>query len=102
MINALQVLVLLAGVALSGVSPVATEAGWKAPLSTRGRYIVDADGHRFKLKSGNWHGRAARGTVPVTPPTTPATTPGRTPAGSRSVWTGRPWTASSPGSSRSA
>ncbi|NUP30524.1 MAG: cellulase family glycosylhydrolase [Streptomycetaceae bacterium] len=29
---------------------------WKAPLSTRGRYIVDADGTRFKLKSANWHG----------------------------------------------
>ncbi|MDP9793390.1 aryl-phospho-beta-D-glucosidase BglC (GH1 family) [Catenuloplanes nepalensis] len=31
-------------------------AGWTAPLSTRGRYIVDAAGERFKLKSGNWHG----------------------------------------------
>ncbi|MBB4763995.1 glycoside hydrolase family 5 protein [Amorphoplanes digitatis] len=31
-------------------------AGWTAPLSTRGRYIVDADGMRFKLISGNWHG----------------------------------------------
>ncbi|WP_428949883.1 glycoside hydrolase family 5 protein [Streptomyces sp. cg35] len=29
---------------------------WSAPLSTRGCYIVDADGKRFKLKSGNWHG----------------------------------------------
>ncbi|MER6102802.1 cellulase family glycosylhydrolase [Streptomyces sp. NPDC001832] len=29
---------------------------WKPPLSTRGRYIVDADGNRFKLKSANWHG----------------------------------------------
>ncbi|MDI2125842.1 glycoside hydrolase family 5 protein [Yinghuangia seranimata] len=29
---------------------------WKGPLSTRGRYIVDADGNRFKLKSANWHG----------------------------------------------
>ncbi len=26
------------------------------PLSTRGRYVVDARGDRFKLKSGNWHG----------------------------------------------
>nr|WP_155547069.1 cellulase family glycosylhydrolase [Amycolatopsis camponoti] len=26
------------------------------PLSTRGRYIVDANGDRFKLKSANWHG----------------------------------------------
>ncbi|MFJ7967649.1 glycoside hydrolase family 5 protein [Streptomyces sp. NPDC096324] len=29
---------------------------WKAPLSTRGRYIVDADGNRFRLKSANWDG----------------------------------------------
>ncbi|MEV6652253.1 cellulase family glycosylhydrolase [Streptomyces sp. NPDC051219] len=29
---------------------------WTPPLSTRGRYVVDADGDRFKLKSGNWHG----------------------------------------------
>lgn len=29
---------------------------WVGPLSTRGRYIVDATGNRFKLKSGNWHG----------------------------------------------
>ncbi|MBG0857507.1 cellulase family glycosylhydrolase [Streptomyces spinoverrucosus] len=31
-------------------------ADWTAPLSTRGRWIVDADGDRFKLRSGNWHG----------------------------------------------
>ncbi|MEU0372002.1 cellulase family glycosylhydrolase [Streptomyces sp. NPDC006283] len=31
-------------------------ADWTPPLSTRGRYIVDARGNRFKLKSGNWHG----------------------------------------------
>ncbi|MFJ9808738.1 glycoside hydrolase family 5 protein [Streptomyces sp. NPDC101158] len=35
-------------------------ASWTAPLSTRGRYVVDADGNRFKLKSGNWAG--AQGT----------------------------------------
>ncbi|MFI2378604.1 glycoside hydrolase family 5 protein [Streptomyces sp. NPDC018964] len=29
---------------------------WTAPLSTRGRWIVDADGNRFRLRSGNWHG----------------------------------------------
>jgi endoglucanase len=34
----------------------ALAASWTAPLSTVGRYIVDADGRRFKLKSGNWHG----------------------------------------------
>lgn len=31
-------------------------ADWAPPLSTRGRWIVDAAGNRFKLKSGNWHG----------------------------------------------
>ncbi|MEU3748508.1 MULTISPECIES: glycoside hydrolase family 5 protein [Streptomyces] len=35
-------------------------ASWKGPLSTRGRYIVDADGNRFKLKASNWAG--AQGT----------------------------------------
>ncbi|HVK22831.1 MAG TPA: cellulase family glycosylhydrolase [Actinokineospora sp.] len=35
-------------------------ASWTGPLSTRGRYVVDADGDRFKLKSGNWEG--AQGT----------------------------------------
>ncbi|MGW0846040.1 glycoside hydrolase family 5 protein [Streptomyces sp. NPDC002787] len=34
----------------------APAADWTAPLSTRGRWIVDADGDRFKLRSGNWHG----------------------------------------------
>ncbi|KAH8834388.1 glycoside hydrolase superfamily [Flagelloscypha sp. PMI_526] len=29
---------------------------WTPPLSTRGRYVVDANGNRFKLKSGAWHG----------------------------------------------
>lgn len=31
-------------------------ASWTPPLSTRGRYIVDADGDRFKLESANWDG----------------------------------------------
>ncbi|MGW1430255.1 glycoside hydrolase family 5 protein [Streptomyces sp. NPDC002431] len=35
-------------------------ASWTGPLSTRDRYVVDADGDRFKLKSGNWAG--AQGT----------------------------------------
>ncbi|MEU6165966.1 glycoside hydrolase family 5 protein [Streptomyces tanashiensis] len=35
-------------------------ASWRGPLSTRGRYIVDADGNRFKLKASNWAG--AQGT----------------------------------------
>jgi endoglucanase len=29
---------------------------WTPPLSTRGRYIVDATGQRFRLHSANWHG----------------------------------------------
>ncbi|MER5884505.1 cellulase family glycosylhydrolase [Streptomyces sp. NPDC001941] len=29
---------------------------WRPPLSTRGRYVVDADGNRFKLRSANWQG----------------------------------------------
>ncbi|MEU0071526.1 cellulase family glycosylhydrolase [Streptomyces sp. NPDC006332] len=29
---------------------------WQPPLSTRGRYIVDAQGLRFRLKSANWDG----------------------------------------------
>ncbi|RXZ47683.1 glycoside hydrolase [Agromyces fucosus] len=31
-------------------------ASWTAPLHTVGRYIVDADGDRFKLESANWDG----------------------------------------------
>ncbi|MET9017999.1 cellulase family glycosylhydrolase [Streptomyces olivaceoviridis] len=31
-------------------------AAWSAPLSTRGRYIVDAHGDRFRLKGANWDG----------------------------------------------
>ncbi|MGW6422646.1 glycoside hydrolase family 5 protein [Nocardia sp. NPDC055053] len=42
---------------LHGSPPAEAEpVGMKGPLSTRGRYIVDADGNRVKLKSGNWHG----------------------------------------------
>ncbi|MFG3223789.1 glycoside hydrolase family 5 protein [Kitasatospora sp. NPDC048194] len=44
----------------AGSSPVLTgaqlAASWAGPLSTRGRYVVDADGNRFKLKGGNWDG----------------------------------------------
>ncbi|WP_394833707.1 glycoside hydrolase family 5 protein [Pendulispora rubella] len=36
--------------------PAEATATWVGPLSTRGRYVVDANGDRFKLKSGNWHG----------------------------------------------
>lgn len=34
----------------------AATAAWQPPLSTRGRYIVDAAGNRFRLKSANWDG----------------------------------------------
>ncbi|MFF8727033.1 glycoside hydrolase family 5 protein [Streptomyces sp. NPDC015171] len=34
----------------------ADPADWTAPLSTRGRYIVDAHGDRFRLKAANWDG----------------------------------------------
>ncbi|RAJ68850.1 aryl-phospho-beta-D-glucosidase BglC (GH1 family) [Streptomyces sp. Amel2xB2] len=37
-------------------APVPAAEKWTPPLSTRGRYVVDADGDRFKLKAGNWHG----------------------------------------------
>src|SRR5215213_4771993 len=39
-----------------GVGWAAADPTWVGPLSTRGRYVVDARGDRFKLKSGNWHG----------------------------------------------
>ncbi|MEW2516411.1 cellulase family glycosylhydrolase [Streptomyces sp. NPDC046870] len=32
------------------------QTAWSAPLSTRGRYIVDAHGDRFRLKGANWDG----------------------------------------------
>ncbi|KAF7302247.1 Glycoside hydrolase [Mycena indigotica] len=31
-------------------------ATWNGPLSTRGRYVVDASGNRFRMRGGNWHG----------------------------------------------
>jgi hypothetical protein len=56
----------VAGAAESAGAPAAAEAptaagralaaSWAAPLSTSGRFVVDAGGHRFKLRSGNWHG----------------------------------------------
>ncbi|WP_084724628.1 glycoside hydrolase family 5 protein [Streptacidiphilus melanogenes] len=47
--------------AASTAAPVALtgeqlSASWTGPLSTRGRYVVDANGNRFKLKAGNWDG----------------------------------------------
>jgi len=48
----------LSATAPAGAAPPskAGAAAFVPPLSTRGRYIVDATGARFKLKSGNWHG----------------------------------------------
>ncbi|MDY7085579.1 MAG: cellulase family glycosylhydrolase [Actinomycetota bacterium] len=55
--RALLVLTLFAGLLTATPAHAAQpEAGWQGPLSTRGRYIVDADGNRFKLRSVNWHG----------------------------------------------
>ncbi|GAA1083367.1 glycoside hydrolase family 5 protein [Kitasatospora arboriphila] len=39
-----------------GAAASGPAADWTAPLSTRGRYIVDATGARFKLRAGNWDG----------------------------------------------
>jgi endoglucanase len=50
--------------AIAGEKPIEAEksgASWTAPLETRGRYIVDATGNRFKLRSGNWHGASGTG-----------------------------------------
>ncbi|MFF4897816.1 glycoside hydrolase family 5 protein [Streptomyces sp. NPDC001068] len=60
---------LLLILALSGTTPAAAAARsadpapaasatgtWQPPLSTRGRYIVDATGDRFRLKAANWDG----------------------------------------------
>lgn len=61
---AVLLLVVLAPVLAAAAAPdaatrtatVETAADWTPPLSTRGRWIVDANGDRFKLRSGNWHG----------------------------------------------
>ncbi|MFB7495392.1 glycoside hydrolase family 5 protein [Streptomyces sp. NPDC056161] len=37
-------------------APAPAAATWQPPLSTRGRYVVDAEGNRFRLKSANWDG----------------------------------------------
>ncbi|MFF7474113.1 cellulase family glycosylhydrolase [Streptomyces sp. NPDC008092] len=38
-------------------APAASATGtWQPPLSTRGRYIVDANGNRFRLRAANWDG----------------------------------------------
>src|SRR3954469_21935047 len=43
-----------AGPAQQRTEPLAES--WTGPLSTRGRYIVDATGARFKLKAASWGG----------------------------------------------
>ncbi|MEV1065712.1 cellulase family glycosylhydrolase [Streptomyces sp. NPDC050263] len=46
-----------AGTPVRAAPPAAADAAaWQPPLSTRGRYIVDARGNRFRLKSANWDG----------------------------------------------
>ncbi|MFD8697169.1 glycoside hydrolase family 5 protein [Kitasatospora purpeofusca] len=57
-----------AGAAPAVLDGPALAASWTGPLSTRGRYIVDASGARFKLRSGNWAG--AQGTWQGSGPTT--------------------------------
>ncbi|CAM3498606.1 glycoside hydrolase family 5 protein [Kibdelosporangium persicum] len=47
---------MVAGLVVVPQVAAAPQADWVGPLSTRGRYVVDAQGQRFKLKSGNWHG----------------------------------------------
>ncbi|MEE1788602.1 cellulase family glycosylhydrolase [Streptomyces sp. SP17BM10] len=48
------------GQAPAALTGAELSASWTGPLSTRGRYVVDAAGNRFKLRSGNWSG--AQGT----------------------------------------
>ncbi|QLY29751.1 glycoside hydrolase family 5 protein [Nocardia huaxiensis] len=59
--HALAILTAVAGAIIAPnihLTPAAQAepAGLHGPLSTRGRYIVDADGNRVKLQSANWHG----------------------------------------------
>ena len=55
-VRSLLVLPLVLAMLTVPVRARAADAAFAPPLSTRGRYIVDADGVRFKLKSANWHG----------------------------------------------
>ncbi|GAB7110313.1 hypothetical protein JCM4814A_86280 [Streptomyces phaeofaciens JCM 4814] len=45
-----------AAAAVEAAPAEAAADSWQPPLSTRGRYIVDARGDRFRLKSANWDG----------------------------------------------
>ncbi|MEU2780165.1 cellulase family glycosylhydrolase, partial [Streptomyces sp. NPDC007162] len=49
-------LVVLALLPTALVHRASAADAWRGPLSTRGRYIVDADGNRFRLKAANWDG----------------------------------------------
>ncbi|OIJ64414.1 glycoside hydrolase family 5 protein [Streptomyces mangrovisoli] len=40
----------------SSAADASATRDWQPPLSTRGRYIVDAAGNRFRLKAANWDG----------------------------------------------
>ncbi|MFI1766565.1 glycoside hydrolase family 5 protein [Streptomyces sp. NPDC020800] len=42
--------------AARATDPAPAPDTWTAPLSTQGRYIVDAHGDRFRLKAANWDG----------------------------------------------
>ncbi|KAJ7733689.1 putative cellulase [Mycena metata] len=47
----------LAATAINAARLVHRQAlAWTAPLSTSGRWVIDADGNRFRLMGGNWHG----------------------------------------------
>ncbi|GLB35298.1 putative cellulase (glycosyl hydrolase family 5) [Lyophyllum shimeji] len=51
-----SILIFLVTLSLLYRSSYAALSDWTPPLSTRGRYVVDKNGVRFKLKAGNWHG----------------------------------------------
>src|SRR5438094_967475 len=54
--SAIEGMVRNAAVVVVVRAPPASAAAWVGPHRTRGRYIVDANGDRFKLKAANWHG----------------------------------------------
>ncbi|MCO1574784.1 glycoside hydrolase family 5 protein [Crossiella sp. SN42] len=68
--SALVVVTVLASLLTVPVPVQAFTEDWRGPLSTRGRYVVDADGNRFRLRAGNWHGASGtyNGSGEVTDP----------------------------------
>ncbi|MYW43565.1 cellulase family glycosylhydrolase [Streptomyces sp. SID161] len=46
----------MAAAAVEAAGGATDAVTWAAPLSTRGRYVVDAHGDRFRLKGANWDG----------------------------------------------